>query len=95
MGEAGPEAIMPLRRNSAGELGVVAGASNQNSKPQMNVVVNNNHSGAQVETRQNNDGSFEIIIDQVEARMAARLARGQGAMSTATRAVGSGRQLRG
>jgi phage-related minor tail protein len=38
MGEAGPEAIMPLRRDSSGSLGVVA--SGAQSQP-VSVVVNN------------------------------------------------------
>jgi hypothetical protein len=38
MGEAGPEAIMPLKRDSAGRLGVSAGGSGSKS----GVVINNN-----------------------------------------------------
>ena len=56
MGEAGPEAIMPLRRHN-GRLGVDASGSS----PRVNVVINN-MAGAQVETeqRQNADGSIDI-----------------------------------
>jgi lambda family phage tail tape measure protein len=39
MGEAGPEAIMPLKRDSQGNLGVRAGS--HSSAPSTNVVVNN------------------------------------------------------
>lgn len=69
-------------------------AANGSAGPQMNVVVNNN-TPAQVETRQASDGSLEVIITQIEDRMADRLVRGQGPMSSATRAVSSGHQLRG
>jgi lambda family phage tail tape measure protein len=65
MGEAGTEAILPLRRSSSGDLGVVAtgqgagGASNV----QVNII---NQTGGQVETREteNPDGSkaIEVLI---------------------------------
>ncbi|MBR5735068.1 MAG: phage tail tape measure protein, partial [Desulfovibrionaceae bacterium] len=56
MGEAGPEAILPLTRRN-GRLGVDASGSS----PRVNVIINN-HAGAQVETeqRQNADGSVDI-----------------------------------
>ncbi|MGN6773502.1 MAG: phage tail length tape measure family protein [Rhizobiaceae bacterium] len=43
MGEAGPEGILPLRRNSAGQLGVIAAndrAANQNAPQEVNINVN-------------------------------------------------------
>ena len=68
MGEAGPEAVMPLVRTSGGNLGVRAEGT---GKQIVNVTVINN-AGAQVETnqRQNEDGSLdlEIMIDQAVAR---------------------------
>lgn len=94
MGEAGPEAIMPLRRNSAGDLGVVSSGAAA-SAPVVNVKVNNS-SPAQVQTTQAPNGDLEMqIYDAFEARLADRLVRGQGEVSTAMRAVGSGRQRRG
>ena len=66
MGEAGPEAVMPLVRTSGGNLGVRAEGT---GKQIVNVTVINN---AQVETnqRQNEDGSLdlEIVIDQMVTR---------------------------
>jgi len=60
MGEAGPEAIMPLRRASNGDLGVsVSGAGSAS------VIVNIiNHTGAEVqqEERMGSDGSREVDI---------------------------------
>lgn len=68
MGEAGPEAVMPLVRTSGGNLGVRAEGT---GKQIVNVTVINN-AGAQVETnqRQNEDGSLdvEIMIDQMVTR---------------------------
>jgi len=56
-GEAGPEAIMPLRRDSSGRLGV-------ESTP-MNVVVNNNV-GAEVRVRESEEG---LTIDLVRKQL--------------------------
>jgi len=58
MGEAGPEAIMPLRRDSAGRLGVAAAQGGA----QFNMQVINN-AGAEVKTekRKNDSGGFDIV----------------------------------
>jgi len=58
MGEAGPEAIMPLKRGRDGKLGVEGGGSN------VNVIVNNNASGteARTEERTNPNGDKEIVV---------------------------------
>lgn len=68
MGEAGPEAVMPLVRTSGGKLGVRAEGT---GKQIVNVTVINN-AGAQVQTsqRENDDGSLdvEVMIDQMVTR---------------------------
>lgn len=61
MGEAGAEAVMPLRRMSNGRLGVEA--ENENGKA-VNVNIYN-QSGASVETRKRDDGSMDIFIRKV------------------------------
>lgn len=64
MGEAGPEAIMPLRRGPGGRLGVEASTA----APVVNVVVNSSERFG-VSQRQGPDGrSVEIVIEQVVAR---------------------------
>lgn len=60
MGEAGAEAVMPLRRMSNGRLGVEA--ENGKNAVQVNIY---NQSGANVETRQRSDGSMDIFIKRV------------------------------
>lgn len=67
MGEAGPEAIMPLKRDSDGNLGVRA------SQPQGNVeVVVNNYSNAQATTKETKDAKgnrkIEVVIGEVVAQ---------------------------
>lgn len=73
MGEAGAEAVMPLRRMSNGRLGVEA--ENENGKAvQVNIY---NQSGANVETRKRDDGSMDIFIRKVnEALSSERTASG-------------------
>ena len=64
MGEAGPEAIMPLKRDASGNLGV-RGAGNQTS------VVVNNYSTAQATTKETTDSrgnrKVEIVIGEIVA----------------------------
>lgn len=75
MGEAGAEAVMPLRRMSNGRLGVEASGGGEGGKAvQVNIY---NQSGANVETRQRDDGSMDIIIKKVnEALMNERTSSG-------------------
>ena len=58
MGEAGPEAIMPLSRGANGKLGVSAAP--------MNVIINNNAPGVAVKTRQSEGGlTIDVVMQQV------------------------------
>jgi hypothetical protein len=61
-GEAGPEAIMPLRRDSSGRLGVAA-AGAAGGGTQVNVMVQNNHpsAGVDVQQQQRPDGGVDIV----------------------------------
>ena len=65
MGEAGAEAIMPLSRMSNGNLGVESSG--------MNVVINNNASGVQVNPRQTDEG---LTIDVVMSAVSQAVRRG-------------------
>lgn len=75
MGEAGAEAVMPLRRMSNGRLGVEASGNGEGGNAvQVNIY---NQSGANVETRKRDDGSMDIIIKKVnEALMNERTSSG-------------------
>lgn len=60
MGEAGPEAIMPLTRTSDGGLGVRAsGGGNP-----VQIVINNNGSNTQVTAQQTSDDRIDINIEE-------------------------------
>jgi lambda family phage tail tape measure protein len=70
MGEAGPEAIMPLKRDSNGNLGVRAGGGRS-----VDVVVNN-YGSEKAETRETVDSrgnrKIEVIIGDMTAGEIAR-----------------------
>jgi hypothetical protein len=71
MGEAGPEAIMPLKRDSNGNLGV----SNPGGGGNVEVVINN-YSTAQAETRETTDSRgnrrIEVIVGDMVAQEVAK-----------------------
>ena len=69
MGEAGPEAIVPLSRGQDGKLGVGAVA------PVINII---NQTGGQVEVEQNESGEVDVIIRAVKADFTRSMATGQG-----------------
>ena len=65
MGEAGPEAVMPLTRSSDGSLGVRAVGGNGGSEVVVNVI-NNSNATARTEERQTSHGKeIDVIIDQM------------------------------
>ncbi|WP_375463379.1 phage tail tape measure protein [uncultured Methylobacterium sp.] len=67
MGEAGPEAILPLRRGSDGRLGVAAGAGSRPVAVTVNIATPD-------------AGSFRKSEAQVTASLARAVARGQRAL---------------
>ena len=74
MGEAGPEAILPLRRGKSGDLGVQASVG----APEVNIVVNNYAGGTQASVEDHGGLNFEVIVEQVENSIAGRAQRGAG-----------------
>ena len=80
MGEAGPEAILPLTRVN-GRLGVQA----QGGAPSITVNVINAPVGTQVQQRQDGNGgmTLDVIVEQIEGGIARNVQRGQGALNGA------------
>lgn len=60
MGEAGPEGILPLKRDKNGKLGVIAETGNN----PINVNIINN-AGAEIRTQRNSNGDFDVIVSAV------------------------------
>lgn len=84
MGEAGPEAVMPLTRMSNGRLGVQADGAG--SAPVVNVNVYNENRDTQVETRSrtNRDGGIDIDM-YIKRVVAGDIARGNGPIDQSIR----------
>ena len=81
MGEAGPEAIMPLTRMPGGDLGVKTETTNTNKdKPQVPMQIHIHEApGTQTRIEQSDDGqNLEVIIEQVEQAITGRMGRGTG-----------------
>lgn len=77
MGEAGPEAIMPLTRLPGGDLGV----KTEPGKATIPAMTVNIHEapGTQTRVEQSEDGQrLDVIIEQVEQSMQSRMSRGTG-----------------
>lgn len=74
MGEAGPEAIMPLKRGRGGKLGIEGGGSTI-------VNVYNNANGTQATATEKNDNGvrvIDVLIEQVKDSIASDINRGNG-----------------
>jgi hypothetical protein len=72
MGEAGPEAIMPLKRGVDGKLGVAGGASVQVF----------NYAGADVSVQQDEE-RLRIVVDRVRKTIAGDISRGGNSVASA------------
>lgn len=84
-GEAGPEAIMPLKRGADGKLGVSADGAG--ASVTVNVI---NNTGAQTRQTERQDGRggkiIDVLIEQVEARLAGNISTGNGPVPAALQA---------
>ena len=70
MGEAGPEAIMPLHRGSDGSLGVRLEGGMSGGGANINInIINNSNASARTESRETNSGTqIDVIIDEIVAQ---------------------------
>lgn len=86
MGEAGPEAVMPLQRDSRGRLGVVAAASGGGGAGKVTVnVMTQQGQTADVQRRQDGNGNMtiDVILRQVQDGLADGVAAGSGSLYNA------------
>lgn len=83
MGEAGPEAILPLRRGADGALGVMAGGA---AAPAVQInlqVVNASGNNVKATASDRGGGTIEVLLEAVDQDMAERVSSGRGATSLA------------
>lgn len=86
MGEAGPEAVMPLSRGADGRLGVKAAGTSPNVT--VNVIQSQDQAGTtQTTTDSGGNSLIEVFVAQIESSMARRLATGQGTLDQAMRSA--------
>ena len=91
MGEAGPEAVMPLTRGPDGNLGVRSVGGNADSAPVTVNVINNANAQASVQQRQTSQGvELDVMIDQV---VAAKMAQPGTASNTSLKSVANRRLI--
>lgn len=84
MGEAGAEGILPLRRTASGALGVIATGAAAPTTVQVNVI-NNTSTPVQASATTRPDGSVDVILTEIEGRIAGNVADGQGPVYAAMR----------
>ena len=64
MGEAGPEAVMPLRRLPSGDLGVMSGGSG--APPQITItLVNETRTQMRAEQQTGPDGGLKVMLREI------------------------------
>jgi phage-related minor tail protein len=81
-GEAGPEGILPLRRNGRGQLGVISSGGGRPAGIFINHTVENHVPGLSFEQKTSRDGiDVRTIVTQVESALAANIASGHGGLS--------------
>lgn len=84
MGEAGPEAIMPLKRDSQGNLGVRSGGAQQGgNNVVINIVESKEKAGTQERKNENGVDMISIFVEKVRSAIAGDIVRGSGAVPAA------------
>jgi lambda family phage tail tape measure protein len=78
-GEAGPEAIMPLSRDSSGRLGVSGGGSNV----VVNVIESPGNAGKQQQRSEGGMKIIDVFVEQIKSAIASDITRGSGAVPAA------------
>jgi lambda family phage tail tape measure protein len=83
-GEAGPEAVMPLRRTASGDLGVI-GQSNSGGGNTVivNVVESPGNGGQQSRRSEGGQDIITVFVEKVKSSIASDIGRGQGAVPAA------------
>lgn len=83
MGEAGPEAIMPLTRGSDGKLGVQASGSTSGNSIIVNVIESPGNGGQQSRRTENGVDILDVFVEKVKTSIATDINRGSGVVPNA------------
>lgn len=88
MGEAGPEAIMPLTRDSSGRLGVRAQGGGVSVPLTVNIIESPGN-GGKVQQRQDSGGRnvLDVFVESVKGAIASDIVRGSGPVPAALTAT--------
>ena len=78
MGEAGPEAILPLKRTANGNLGVESVGNGTNVV--VNIIESPTKGGQQQQRTDNGVNILDIFVDRVKSAVAADISNGSGAI---------------
>lgn len=81
MGEAGPEAILPLKRLGSGKLGVESSGSSANVV--INVIEAPGKGGEQQQRQVNGVNFIDVFVERIKASIASDIATGGGIVPTA------------
>jgi lambda family phage tail tape measure protein len=82
MGEAGPEAVMPLTRGPGGKLGVQASGGSGNSIV-VNIIEAPGQGGTQQRRSEKGVDMLDIFVEKVKASIAGDISRGSGSVPNA------------
>lgn len=80
MGEAGPEAIMPLRRDASGRLGVQAAGGGGGNAVVVNIIESPGNGGQQSRRSENGVDILDVFVEKVKRSIAGDISRGSGAV---------------
>jgi len=83
MGEAGPEAIMPLRRGADGKLGVHASGFGGGNSMVVNIIESPGNGGQQSRRTENGIDILDVFVEKVKGAIAGDINRGSGAVPSA------------
>ena len=75
IGEAGPEAVLPVTRMPNGDLGVGVTGGGSNSDG-VNIIINNNAAGVEVSAQQGQNGAIVIAVEQAVSEVTRQIRSG-------------------
>ena len=83
MGEAGPEAVMPLTRGPDGKLGVQSSGSGGGNSVVVNIIESPGNGGQQSKSSSNGVDTLTIMVEKIKNAIAGDIVQGSGAIPSA------------